>query len=435
MACGLPVIAVDAHGPAEIVDARRDRLAGAARRPRRARRGARGGGQRPRGAPPPRRPRRARSRSSATPGRRSPSGSPRSTRTALRRALTRFRTCCTYSGARTAATFPRSASGPPPAHREHPSCTSRRDRPAGRPLRPQLRARRLWRRHGRAPQRRADATRPCSAPSSRWRTSSTAAPRAPTPTPATAPGSCSSCPTSSCAVVVGDDLPPPGALRRRRLLPAPGRRAARRARAAAERHGRGRGPARRRLARRAGRQGLRRHHRQLLRALHQAARRGRGTASCAARPGRVRAQALRDPPRGRAGRRPGPRDPVVLRAARSSTRACSPRPQLLGYYPDLQDTRTKTALALVHSRFSHEHVPELGARAPVPDDRPQRRDQHAARQRQLDARARVAARLRAVRRRPARSCCRSSAPAARLGDVRQRARAARAGRPHRCRTR
>ena len=40
-----------------------------------------------------------------------------------------------------------------------------------------------------------------------------------------------------------------------------------------------------------------------------------------------------------------------------------------------------------------EHVPELGARAPVPDDRPQRRDQHAARQRQLDARARVAARL------------------------------------------
>ena len=29
MACGLPAIAVDAHGPAEIVDARRDRLAGA----------------------------------------------------------------------------------------------------------------------------------------------------------------------------------------------------------------------------------------------------------------------------------------------------------------------------------------------------------------------------------------------------------------------
>ena len=35
MACGLPAIAVDAHGPAEIVDARRDRLAGRARRRRR----------------------------------------------------------------------------------------------------------------------------------------------------------------------------------------------------------------------------------------------------------------------------------------------------------------------------------------------------------------------------------------------------------------
>ena len=45
-----------------------------------------------------------------------------------------------------------------------------------------------------------------------------------------------------------------------------------------------------------------------------------------------------------------------------------------------------------------EHVPELGARPPLPDDRPQRRGQHAARQRQLDAGPRVAARLGAVRR-------------------------------------
>ena len=74
--------------------------------------------------------------------------------------------------------------------------------------------------------------------------------------------------------------------------------------------------------------------------------------------------------------------------------------QLRGYFLDLQDERVKTAVALVHSPLLHEHVPELGARAPVPDDRPQRRDQHAARQRQLDARARVAAALRAVRRRP-----------------------------------
>ena len=32
-------------------------------------------------------------------------------------------------------------------------------------------------------------------------------------------------------------------------------------------------------------------------------------------------------------------------------------PQLLGYYPDLQDARTKTALALVHSRFSTNTFP------------------------------------------------------------------------------
>ncbi len=41
-------------------------------------------------------------------------------------------------------------------------------------------------------------TRRCSAPCSRSRTSSTAAPRAPTRTPATAPGCCSSSPTSCC---------------------------------------------------------------------------------------------------------------------------------------------------------------------------------------------------------------------------------------------
>ena len=32
-------------------------------------------------------------------------------------------------------------------------------------------------------------------------------------------------------------------------------------------------------------------------------------------------------------------------------------PQLLGYYPDLQDPRTKSALALVHSRFSTNTFP------------------------------------------------------------------------------
>ena len=92
----------------------------------------------------------------------------------------------------------RSASGPPPAHREHP-CAARR-RPTG-PVGlydPHLRARRLRRRHGRAARRRAQP-RDGAARDRRPRTSSTAARPARTPTRATAPASCSSSPTSSCA--------------------------------------------------------------------------------------------------------------------------------------------------------------------------------------------------------------------------------------------
>ena len=57
------------------------------------------------------------------------------------------------------------------------------------------------------------------------------------------------------------------------------------------------------LARRARRQGLRRHHRQLLRPLREAARRGR-VRRPGVGPGRLRAQALRDPARGGDRRRP-----------------------------------------------------------------------------------------------------------------------------------
>ena len=217
------------------------------------------------------------------------------------------------------------------------------------------------------------------------------------------------------------------AVRRRGLLPPAGRGAPRRARAAARRHGRGRGPAHRHLARHPGREGLRRHHRQLVRALHQAARRRR-LAGARGRPGRVRAQALRDPPRRRAGRRAGPRDPVVLEphdrlqghAHGAAAARLLPRPA----GPAHEDRARARALALLD-----QHVPELGARAPVPLHRAQRRDQHAARQRQLDARARVAARLRAVRRRPREGAAGRAARRLGLGDVRQRARAARARRP------
>ena len=46
-----------------------------------------------------------------------------------------------------------------------------------------------------------------------------------------------------------------------------------------------------------------------------------------------------------------------------------------------------SALALVHQRFSTNTFPTWDLAHPVPADRPQRRDQHAARQRELDARA------------------------------------------------
>ncbi len=121
---------------------------------------------------------------------------------------------------------------------------------------------------------------------------------------------------------------------------------------------------------------------------------------------RVRAQALRDPPRRRARRRPGARDPELLLADARLQGNARRRRSSRRYFPDLarradRERARARALALLD-----EHVPELGARASVPPDRAQRRDQHAARQRELDPRARVAARLGALRRRPRASCCR-----------------------------
>ena len=126
---------------------------------------------------------------------------------------------------------------------------------------------------------------------------------------------------------------------------------------------------------------------------------------------RVRAEALRDPARRRARRRAGSRraEPLLADARLqgdahgAAARALLPRPRR----PARRDGARPRPLPLLD-----EHVPELGARAPLPRDRAQRRDQHAARERQLDARARVAARVGALRRRPRRRCCRSSGPAA-----------------------
>ncbi len=50
--------------------------------------------------------------------------------------------------------------------------------------------------------------------------------------------------------------------------------------------------------------------------------------------------------------------------------------QLRTFYKDLENELCRSALATVHSRFLHQHQPQLGARAPQPADPAQRRDQH-----------------------------------------------------------
>ncbi len=79
----------------------------------------------------------------------------------------------------------------------------------------------------------------------------------------------------------------------------------------------------------------------------------------------------------------------------------------------------------------HQHVPQLGPRPAAPVHEPQRRDQHAARQHQLDARPR--------RRGRAASCSATTLPklfpivepdCSRLGQLRQRARIPADDRPH-----
>ena len=253
-------------------------------------------------------------------------------------------------------------------------------------------------------------------------------PRAPTRARATARASSFRFPTRSSAAVVEAELPPAGSYGVAMcFLPHDDARAGR-ARAAARRHDGGGGPARRRLARRAGRRRPRRATRR--------ARRRRASASSSSRaapgsrrPGRVRAQALRDPPRAPS----SPRGPTSSsRASRrrpSSTRGCSRRRSCRDFFPDLHDERFASALALVHSRFSTNTFPSWELAHPVPRDRAQRRDQHAARQRQLDAGARVAARVGALRRRPREGA--ADRPPERIGHgrVRQRARAAVAGGP------
>ena len=135
--------------------------------------------------------------------------------------------------------------------------------------------------------------------------------------------------------------------------------------------------------------------------------------------------------RGRARRASMPRSASrASRRARSSTRACSPRPSSRASTPTCATARWRARFALVHSRFSTNTFPSWELAHPLPDDRPQRRDQHAARQRQLDARPRVA-RSRAARSATTCELLPLIAPtgASDSAGVRPRARAAGAWRP------
>ena len=67
-----------------------------------------------------------------------------------------------------------------------------------------------------------------------------------------------------------------------------------------------------------------------------------------------------------------------------AARRSSSRPM----FPDLADERSAVGARARAPALQHQHVPVVAAGAPLPADRAQRRDQHAARQHQLDARAR-----------------------------------------------
>ena len=60
--------------------------------------------------------------------------------------------------------------------------------------------------------------------------------------------------------------------------------------------------------------------------------------------------------------------------------------ELAHFYPDLSDPDYQNGHRRLPSALQHEYLPDLGACAALPADLPQRRDQHAARQRKLDAR-------------------------------------------------
>ena len=186
--------------------------------------------------------------------------------------------------------------------------------------------------------------------------------------------------------VIDADLPPPGAYAVGLAFLPTDTVAAEKAEAAIEAIVAGRGPRRRRLARRPRRAGL---------------PRGDGAG------GDAPLQAL-DPRRSRRGERHRPRPPGVRRPqahrARARRRAGHVLRVAVGAHARLQGDADHPAAGGVLPRplrralreraaahpqpLLHQHVPDVAARPPVPLHRPQRRDQHGAGQPELDAGAR-----------------------------------------------
>ncbi len=86
------------------------------------------------------------------------------------------------------------------------------------------------------------------------------------------------------------------------------------------------------------------------------------------------------------------------RRAPWSSRGCCPRLSSPSFYPDLRDPELRSAPGRRPLALLDQHLPELGARPPVPLQRPQRRVQHAARATATWMRAREAALRRPARR-------------------------------------
>ena len=212
-------------------------------------------------------------------------------------------------------------------------------------------------------------------------------------------------------------------VRRGHGVSAAGRRPAPRLRTAVGGHRRRRRPDRAGLARRAHRRYRPGRLGQGMPALHppdfRGPRRGAGR-----RP-RIRAQAVRHPP-------PRHERHALCRVRRRRVflrgQPVVPNPDLQRHAdaPPSEDLLSRPVRPAHRERdrprplaLQHQHLSELGALAPLPLRDPQRRDQHAARQRELDARPRVADGVRGVRRRPAESLSRPAGRRQRLRDLRQ----------------